>query len=97
MIDVGGPCPLWVVPFPSQVVLDCVRKITKHEPDQTREGGGEREREQEREREREGKPARCFFHVSCLGNSSQFYSCMKRTRRKHPLKYRLRSTDRFPV
>jgi hypothetical protein len=27
-----GMSPLWAAPFPGQVVLVCIRKLTKHEP-----------------------------------------------------------------
>lgn len=31
-IDRGGSGPLWVEPFPGQVVLGCVRALARHEP-----------------------------------------------------------------
>lgn len=33
IIYVGGLSPLWVAPFPGQVILYCIQKLAKHEPE----------------------------------------------------------------
>lgn len=32
LIDAGGPGPSWVIPFPGQVVLDCMEKLAECQP-----------------------------------------------------------------
>lgn len=32
LINAGGPGPLWAIPFPWQVVLDCMEKLAEHQP-----------------------------------------------------------------
>jgi hypothetical protein len=54
-IDIGVPSLLWVIPFPMQVVLGCIRKLVEHEPvkERGREGGGRGEGGREGGRENE--------------------------------------------
>ena len=33
MVDIGRPSPLWAAPFPRQVVLGCIIRLAKHEPE----------------------------------------------------------------
>lgn len=35
LIDEGGMSLLLAVPFPKQMVLDCIRKVAKHKVEQT--------------------------------------------------------------